>query len=52
MKKVSVQFNLVVDDAETHKDIAKNIRCILLYERCWWKITAIQINNTEKRGKR
>jgi len=52
MKKVSVQFNLVVDDdtllnsqIQTEiEDLFKNI-----FE---WKITNIQINNTEKRGKR
>lgn len=50
MKKVSVQFNLEKDDVVTHKQLEGILREFA--RQIGYGITSIQINNTEKRGKR
>lgn len=52
MKKVSVQFNLTLLVEMTHKEIKEEIRMLLSDATGCRKITSIQINNIEKRGKR
>ncbi len=50
MKKVSVQFNLVVDDDVSHKSIKALILHWLHDVECFGKITSIQINDIQKKG--
>lgn len=54
MKKVSVQFNLVVTDDTTHREIKDCLNRWIIFQDLFaaLKITSIQINNIEKRGKR
>lgn len=53
MKKVSVQFNIEVDDAITHKDVKNHvIENVANYNSMFRGVTSVQVNNIEKKTKK
>jgi len=53
MKKVSVQFNMEIDDTISHKDVKEHIMSNCSeYNSLFGKITSVQVNTVEKKVKK